>query len=259
MLPPEWNNLNFIIWFFVFVIGACIGSFLNVVVYRLPQHMSVVLPRSHCPYCQHNISLTSLVPILGFFFTLGKCKYCGKKISFQYPLVEWTTAMGTLWLFQYSHSTSAFITSIWLFYTGIALSLIDLKHRILPDKITLPGIFVGFLISSFHPQMGWAKSLIGIFFALACLFLISKLYEFFRKREGMGMGDVKYLAFIGAVLGWDGALFTLFLASILGSLIGIGLAISSRKSLSLAIPFGPFLALAALIVSIWKNELLRFF
>lgn len=259
MLPPEWNHLNFIILFFVFVIGACIGSFLNVVVYRLPQHMSVVLPRSHCPCCQRTIPAASLVPILGFFFTLGKCKYCGNKISFQYPLVELATAIGTLWLFQHSHFIPDFIASLWLFYTGIVLSLIDLKHRILPDKITLPGIFVGFLISSFHPQMGWAKSLIGIFFALACLLLISKIYEFFRKREGMGMGDVKYLAFIGAVVGWDGALFTLFLASILGSLIGIALAIFSRKSLSLAIPFGPFLAAAALIVSIWKQEFLRFF
>lgn len=250
---------NLIIGTFVFVIGACIGSFLNVCIYRIPLKISIVMPRSHCPHCQNTIPFLSLIPILGFFLNRGKCKYCKTKISFQYPLVEILTGMGTLFLFEHNPSFFPFLVSSWLFYTGIVLAAIDLKYRILPDIITIPGIFIGFLISIFNPDMGFSKSIIGIFFGLFCLLFISKVYEFFRKRDGMGMGDVKYLGFIAAVIGWDGALFTLFIASILGSFFGIGLGIYYKKYLSIAIPFGPFLALAALIVSIWKNELLALF
>jgi leader peptidase (prepilin peptidase)/N-methyltransferase len=160
--------------------------------------------------------------------------------------------------FHFSHYASFFI-SLWLLYTGIPLTLIDLKYRILPDVITLPGTLIGFFISCLNPEMGWLESLVGILVGSGGLFLISKLYQVFRKREGMGLGDVKYLGFIGAVLGWQGALFTLFIASILGSLFGIAIGIINKKGLSTTIPFGPFLACAALTVSLYSKEILLFY
>lgn len=269
------NTVNGIIALFVFAIGACIGSFLNVVIYRVPLKISIVHPRSSCPSCQKPIPLVFLIPIVGFFLSLRKCKYCQSPISFQYLFVELLAGSGTLYLFFkfFDENTRLnlfsgqeynlfivvpFLVAIWIFYTGIVLSFIDFKYRILPDVITIPGIFVGILLSAFNPNMGLARSLVGAFLGVFGLFCISKAYEFLRKKNGMGMGDVKYLGFIGAVVGWEGALYTIFIASILGALFGILLGFYHKKFLTLTIPFGPFLALGALIASVWQNDVLLF-
>jgi len=252
------NTITFIYAAFVLCIGACLGSFLNAVIYRLPLNISIVTPRSFCPSCKKTIPWFSLTPIFGFFLTKGKCFFCKTKISFQYPAVELFTALGTVFLFCHISKTFPLIVSLWLFYTGIVFSVIDFKHRILPNAMTIPGMVVGFVLSCFNPDMGALASCMGIATGFLGLFCVSKLYELIRHRPGMGMGDVKYLGFIGAVLGWDGVLYTVMLASLAGSLFGIALGLYHKRYLSLVIPFGPFLALGACVVSIWKNDLMFF-
>lgn len=281
-MPVELSTLNIIFGVFVFLFGVSMGSFLNVVAYRVPIGMSIIKPRSSCLSCKNKISNTALIPVLGYFFSHGKCANCGVKISFQYPIVELITGILTLIVyykfltpimileslpnilsiqnfyygkFHFSNFVPFFV-SLWIIYTGIPLSIIDLKYRILPDKIVLPGILVGFLISCLNTEIGWHGSLLGIVTGAGGLFFISKFYEHIRNRSGMGMGDVKYLGFIGAVLGWKGVIFTLFYASILGAIIGIAWGIYSKKGISAAIPFGPFLAFGAFAVSTYGNEIL---
>ena len=283
-MPVELSTLNIIFGVFVFVFGISMGSFLNVVAYRIPLKMSIITPRSSCLSCKKQISNFALIPVLGFFFSHGKCSHCGIKISIQYPIIELFCGILTTIIFfkfltpiiilealpnflsnqnfhygkfHFSNYVSFFI-SLWIIYTGIPLSLIDLKHRILPDAIILPGIIIGFLISCLNPAMGWFESLLGILTGAGGLYFISKFYEILRKRPGMGMGDVKYLGFIGAVLGWKGVIFTLFYASIIGTIVGVTWGISTKKGLSTAIPFGPFLALGAFAVSTYGNELLYY-
>lgn len=280
----ELSTLNIIFGIFVFLCGISIGSFLNVVAYRVPLNISIIKPRSFCPNCKTPISNFALIPIIGYFLTNAKCNRCNFKIPIQYPIVELLTGVTSLIIFFkfitpimvlealpnfltiehfhygkfYFSNFIPFFVSLWILYTGIPLSIIDLKYRILPDKIVLPGIVIGFLISCFNPAIQWHGSLIGILTGTGGLYIISKSYEIVRQRKGIGMGDVKYLGFIGAVLGWQGVIFTLFYASILGAIIGITWGIFTKKGLATAIPFGPFLALAALAVSTYGNELLNF-
>ena len=255
--------------FFVFIFGLCIGSFLNLVIYRLPLNLSIVTPRSRCTSCEKEIPPFALIPILSFFFLGGKCFYCKDKISWRYPLIEFLSGVVTLLLFLryfnefkfievfYSHAFHIkllipYLTSLWLLYTGIALSAIDIKYRILPDVITLPGIIVGILLSTLNPSIGFIHGILGAVVGFAGLFLITKLYEILRKQEGMGFGDVKYLGFIGAAVGVQGVFFTLFLASILGSIIGIIYGLVTKQGLKASIPFGPFLAAGAFLVYLMK-------
>ncbi len=282
-MPVELSTLNIIFGIFVFLCGISVGSFLNVVAYRVPLNISIVRPRSFCPNCKSSVPNYALIPILGYLLTNARCKQCNFKIPYHYPLVELLTGVLSLIIFfkfvtpvmvlealpkfmtietfhygKFHFDTFIpFFISLWLLYTGIPLSIIDLKYRILPDKITLPGILIGFFISCFNPNMGWQGSLIGILVGAGGLFFISKIYEIIRHRKGMGMGDIKYLGFIGAVLGWQGVIFTLFYASILGSIIGIMWNIFAKKGFGSAIPFGPFRAFAALVVSTYGNELLN--
>lgn len=260
---------------FIFLIGASVGSFINMAAYRIPKNLSIIKPRSYCDKCKKSLSFFALIPIFGYFITRGKCAQCKTKIPFEYPIVE--VLSGTFFLFAAyyynaiiplifdsssffkSNSFIHFVTLLWLFCTGLLLSIIDLKHRILPDVIVIPGIFVSLLLGSLNPDLGFTESLLGILIGGFGLFIISKLYEIIRKKQGMGFGDVKYLAFLGGVLGWQGVLFTLFLASILGSFIGIGYLLFQRKALNTPIPFGPFLALAAVLWFVLsKNFILNF-
>lgn len=250
---------------FIFFIGASIGSFLNLVIYRLPLKLSIVQPRSHCPLCKKNIPLYGLIPILGFFLLLGQCFYCKTKISWRYPLIE--ALCGSVTLILYVHffnetkfidllftksidvaTLISFLTALWLFYTGVVLTAIDIKYRILPDVIIIPGSVVGLVLSALNPQIGFLKSLIGVAVGFGGLFLVTKLYEVVRKQQGMGFGDVKYLGFIGAVVGALGVFYTLFMASVVGSVIGIIYGVVTKKGLKASIPFGPFLAVSAFVV-----------
>jgi len=231
-----------------------------VLAYRIPLHISFISKRSFCPHCKKNIGVFSLIPVLGYLFVGGRCQHCKAEISWQYPFVELLVGTLTTFLFfkpiifgtnfEYSFIIVPLFASLWLLYSGTVLSIIDIRHGILPDVIVLPGIVVGFLISCFNPQVGWSASLLGILIGSGGLFLISKLFELLRKKEGMGMGDIKYLGFLGAVLGPHGIIFTLVIASILGSVYGIVLGILNKRGLSTTLPFGPFLALGAFLVNV---------
>jgi leader peptidase (prepilin peptidase)/N-methyltransferase len=283
-MSVELNTLNIIIGLFIFAFGVSIGSFLNVVAYRVPQKISLVLPRSFCTHCKKNIPNIKLIPIIGFFLTRGKCSHCKTKISYQYPFVELLSGILTLFVFfkfltpfdliniipYFNNDNSIqfgkfhfnnfvpFFTSLWIIYTGIALSIIDIKHRILPDFITIPGTIIGFAIGALNPELGWLESLIGIAAGAGGLYGISALYKLIRNKVGMGMGDVKYLGFLGAVLGWKGIVFTLFYASITGAIIGIIWGIITKNGLKEAIPFGPFLGFGAFLVSTFGTEIAHY-
>lgn len=233
---------------FIFLLGSCIGSFLNVGIYRLPLGLSIVFPaRSFCPHCQAPIRAYDNIPLLSYFFLAGKCRDCGGKISGRYPLVEALTGGIALALFWQYGFSSAFFSLFLLSSALIVITFIDLDHRIIPDVISLPGVVIGFLLAVFLPSVTIKESLIGIIAGGGSLYLVAFLYEKLAKREGMGGGDIKLLAMIGAWLGWKAIPFTLFFASLSGTLIGGGAMLLYKQGRHYAIPFGPFLAFSALI------------
>ena len=239
--------------------GAIIGSFLNVCSIRLPKEESIVTPGSHCPRCHHPIAFYENIPLISYLFLRGRCRYCKEAISFQYPLVEGITAMGSLLLFlKYGPSWS------YVFYFSfvaalILVTVIDLYHQIIPDVISIPGIGVGLLGSLVIPYITFVDSLLGILLGGGTLYVIGTVYELLFRREGMGGGDVKLLAMIGAFLGWKAVILTVLSSSLIGSVIGILVMIVKGKDLKYAIPFGPFLSLGAVIALFYRNELISWY
>ncbi len=242
-----------------FVLGSIIGSFLNVCIYRIPAGLSIVSPPSSCPNCGWQIRWFQNVPILSYLFLRGKCAGCGQQISLRYPLVEALTG-GLFVLVLYSFGLSPATAVYWLFVAVlVVITFIDLDHQIIPDVISLPGIVVGFLCSFFIPWVPWLDSLLGILIGGGILFLIAWGYEFLTKREGMGGGDIKLLAMLGAFLGWKAIFPMVFLASLAGTVIGLPLMVLQKKDSKLALPFGPFLALAALVHLFWGGAILDWY
>jgi leader peptidase (prepilin peptidase) / N-methyltransferase len=244
---------------FVFALaGLTIGSFLNVCIYRLPKRESIVWPASHCTACNRPLAWFENIPVLSWLALRGRCRTCGARISAVYPLVELTTGVvfaGAAIIYGLSpllFVRLAFACAL------IVLFVIDLQHRILPNVITLPGIAAGFVASVFLPP-GWLSSLIGIIVGGGILFAIAEAYYRLRGIEGLGMGDVKMLAMIGAVLGWPLMLLTLVLASFAGSVVGVGLMASGRGGMQAALPFGTFLALGALVAAVAGDPILSWY
>jgi leader peptidase (prepilin peptidase)/N-methyltransferase len=244
------------------LLGLAVGSFLNVCIYRLPLGKSLAYPPSACPSCHRALRWFENVPVLAWLILGGRCRTCQTRISPVYPLVEaFTGAMFAWGWWQYGPSW--LLASHLLFGCSlVVLFFIDLEHRILPNVITLPGIVIGFLLSLINPP-GWASSLIGILLGGLIPYLIAELYFRVRGDEGLGMGDVKMLAMIGAFLGWRLMLLTLVLASFLGSVVGLGLIVLRRGDMKSSLPFGTFLTIAAFIALVVGNDLiawyLRFF
>ena len=238
--------------------GLMIGSFLNVCIYRLPRRESIVWPASHCTSCNRPLAWFENVPVIGWVALRGRCRTCGSRISAIYPLVELTTGVvfagGAL---VYGLSPLLFVRLAFA-SALIVLFVIDLQHRILPNVITLPGIAAGFAASLFLPP-GWLSSLIGLIAGGGILFAIAEAYYRLRGIEGLGMGDVKMLAMIGAVLGWPLMLLTLIFASFAGSLVGVGLMASGRGGMQAALPFGTFLALGALVAAVAGDPILTWY
>lgn len=232
---------------FAFALGAAVGSFLNVCIYRLPAGESVVSPPSRCPGCGSKIRPRDNVPVLSWLLLRGRCRACGGRISARYPLVELLNGLLTLALFLKFGPSLTFLVLFVFCSALVAITFIDLDHQIIPDVISLPGIAVGFACSFFLPWLGWKSSLIGIVAGGGSLLLVAWLYELFAKKEGMGGGDVKLLAMMGAFLGWRAVPFIIFASSLIGSIIGVTLMVVQRKDAKLAIPFGPFLALGAVL------------
>lgn len=258
-------------YFLSFIFGTVIGSFLNVCIYRLPREESIAYPGSHCISCSEPISFYNNIPILSYLFLKGRCSKCNSEISLRYPLVEIIT--GLLFLATVRSFGLSLETLFYLVFISalIAITFIDLRHMIIPNVITYPGIILGILYNALKTDWSYGLELIsnfsldvqnffsllsevpildsifGVVLGGGLLLLVAYSYEVIKKRQGMGMGDVKLLAMIGAFFGWEGVLFVIFLASILGSVIGISIIIVKRGDLKYALPFGPFLSIAAVI------------
>lgn len=231
----------------VFILGLLLGSFGNVVIHRLPLGESVALPRSRCPHCKTPIAWYDNVPVLSWVILRGKCRACKAGISARYPLVELLTAvLFAAVMYKYGMT---WLTLEYLIFTWglVVVSFIDLDHMILPDVFTLPGIVIGLIGAALNPEREFLPSLFGVLMGGGFLWLVAFLYLVIRKEEGMGGGDIKLLAWIGAVLAWPSLPFTVLISSILGSLVGLALAFRRSAGLKSVIPFGPYLALAAII------------
>ena len=229
-----------------FFVGACIGSFLNVVIYRLPRGESIVSPRSRCPGCGRAIRAWENIPIVSFIALGGKCAGCGGAISWRYPAVELLTAAGYAAIFLLDGFGIQMLRDLLFFSLLVPIAFIDIDHRIIPDELSLGGLAAG-LLFSFLPGGEWKTSVMGALLGGGILYATAFLYEKVRAAEGMGGGDIKLLAMIGAFVGWRGTLGTIFLGSFLGAAGGILAMRKGGEGLKTAIPFGPYLCVAALL------------
>ncbi len=239
----------------VFFLGACWGSFLNVCIYRIPEELSVVKPRSRCPVCLKMIAWYDNIPMLSWLLLRGRCRACKTGISPRYFLVELLTAV--LFLLVWLRYGFAAVTPIyWLMVFGLVLAtFIDFDHFIIPDRVSIGGMLLGPVLSvlapSLHGEEAWwpalLASLIGLAAGYGSLRVVGIVGTWLFKKDAMGLGDVKLLGALGAFLGWQAVIFVILVSSLLGSVVGIGLIVSGRGQWSGRIPYGPYIALAAVI------------
>lgn len=233
---------------FAFLLGAVVGSFLNVVIMRIPQGASVAHPPSTCPECGHSIRFFDNIPLFSFFLLGGQCRDCGSRISFRYPIVELISAcLCTGLYFQFGLSL-AFVLYLVFCSAMTAVFWIDLDHMIIPDVISLNGIAIGIVASlaDLIPNMDWRLSLAGACLGALALYVPAFIYEKVRGLEGLGGGDIKLLAMIGAFTGPYGVIFVLFFSSLTGSVVALVGMLTKGSSSTTPIPFGPFLTSAAI-------------
>lgn len=241
-----------------FIFGAIVGSFLNVVILRLPEESeSIVFPASRCPSCKTEIKWYDNIPILSFVFLGGKCRSCSQTISMQYPLVEFCMAMLSLALYTKFGPTFEFFFYFLFAASLLVIIFIDLHHQIIPDVISLPGIVIGFGGSFLNAGVTWQQSGLGILLGGGILYAIAMSYYLIAHREGMGGGDIKLLGMIGGFLGWQSLLFVVFFSSLTGSIVGVFAMIKQGKGGKTRIPFGPFLAVAALFFLFYQDVVFR--
>ncbi len=265
----------------VTIFGLIIGSFLNVVIFRLPimlknqwnrecrqwlnkhnsaadnsvEPFNLIIPRSQCPECGHKITALENIPILSYVLLRGRCAECKAPISIQYPLVETLTAVLSFlvaWHFGYSLQTAA---ALFLTWALIALSVIDLQTKLLPDSITLPFLWVGILVNLGQTFTDLTSSVIGAVFGYLSLWSIYHLFKLLTGKEGLGYGDFKLLALFGAWLGWQSLPLIIILSSLIGATVGISLIVFKGQDKNSPIPFGPFLAAAGWIAMLWGHDI----
>ncbi|MDQ3282535.1 MAG: prepilin peptidase [Acidobacteriota bacterium] len=245
-------------------LGAIIGSFLNVVIHRYPREESIVFPPSRCPHCSVEIKPYDNVPILAWLWLRGRCRNCRGPIDIRYPLVELANALFYVAIFQRTGLTIGFLPLAALVSMTIVLIYIDLDIQILPDVIDIPGIVIGLLIGATHlgasyPDLMLSSTLLesvaGACAGAGVLLAIGLSYKLVRRIEGMGLGDVKMMAMLGAVLGWEPLFGLLLLASIAGAIVGVIVAARSAEGMQVALPFGVFLGLAFLVVLFFGTDL----
>jgi leader peptidase (prepilin peptidase) / N-methyltransferase len=249
--------------FYAFALGAIVGSFLNVVIYRYPREESIVFPGSHCPWCGAAIRWFDNIPIVSFLVLRARCRACRAPISWRYPLVELANALFYLAIFLRTGPTLPFLPLAAIVSMTLLLIFIDLDIQILPDVIDIPGIAIALGMAALHLgdrlQMTLAPSLsasvIGGVAGAGVLLAIGETYKLLRRMEGMGLGDVKMLAMIGCVVGWQWLFGVLMIASVSGAVIGIALVIRFRSDLKIALPFGAFLGLSSLGVMYFGDTL----
>lgn len=241
----------------VFLFGITLGSFYNVLIYRLPRNVSVVFPSSHCPECKERIRWYDNIPLISFLLLRGKCRSCGARISLQYPLVELSS--GLLALYSYFKWGLSFDALVYFsFFSALMVaSLIDLKFFIIPDLITLPGIVFGLGSSFFRSDITVSQSFLGAIVGFLIPAFVYLYYVKVRKMEGLGFGDVKLLTLIGSVTGIYGVFSALFLGSLFGLLFALP-SIVRNKNVQFVIPFGPFLSLGCFVGVLFKSEIMSF-
>ncbi len=254
------DSETWMIYALAFALGAALGSFINVLIYRLPLKKSIIRPRSFCPKCGYSIPFYLNIPVISWFMLLGKCRSCKAPISPRYAVVELLAgAIPVAYLAMYGPSYSAMAASV-LTLSLIPIFFIDFEHKIIPDVISIPGIVVGFVISLFTGHPGWIGSLLGIAVGGGGLLLLGLLGDFLFKKESLGGGDVKLAAMLGAFLGWEKILLVFIVSSVLG-LIGavIMLVASDKLKQSRQIPFGPFLSMATVIALVCGDYMITFY
>lgn len=249
--PLFWAYCSVLAFFF----GACVGSFLNVCIYRIPREESIVAPRSHCPHCGKPIAWYDNIPLLSWLVLRARCRACGGPISPRYVLVELLTAV-LFWLVWRTYGLDARTPVYWLVVGGLILgTFVDLEHLIIPDRVSLGGWVAGLVLSPLVPALhgvatareALMSSAIGLAAGAGSLWLVGVLGKAAFRKDAMGLGDVKLLGGLGALLGWRAVLFIIMGSSLVGSLVGLGLIVGRRREWQSRIPYGPYLALAALV------------
>ena len=238
----------------VFLFGLIIGSFLNVAIYRIPREESVAFPASHCPSCRQPIRWYDNIPLIGYLFLKGRCRSCLASISIRYPFVELINGLGYIFLLKEFGLNWEWFAYSALYSSLVAITFIDLAHQIVPDLITLPGMVIGVVFSSTILPTGFLNSLSGLFLGGALFYLVASL-----SRGGMGGGDIKLIAMVGAFTGWKAVLLTIFISALAGSVLGIILMMFLGKSRKYPVPFGPFLALGAMISILWGSPIIYWY
>jgi len=257
---------------FVAILGLMIGSFLNVCIYRIPNELSIIKPRSRCPSCEKTISWFDNIPVLSFILLRGRCRYCKSRISIVYPLTEILFAL--IFIHVYVNFRETNLNFVYLTYYGclcgclFTASIIDLIHYIIPDEINLFGIIIGLIGSTAFPSLvgeqtiinGLLHSVLGISVGFGVLRLVVFIGGIVFKKEAMGLGDPKFLAMIGAFLGYKLVLLVIFLSSFLGAVIGgLFILVFRKNKKDTVVPYGPFLALGAYISLFWGDEIIRWY
>jgi len=260
--------------FIVFILGASIGSFLNVCIYRIPRDESIVRPRSHCPNCNKMIAWYDNIPVLSYCMLRAKCRHCGKAISSRYVMVELLVALLFIlvWLlYGLLHASTGNywlildrrIPIYWLAMSGLVVAtFVDLEHYIIPDRISLGGIVAGLALSVLVPALhntasrwfSFNASIGGAICGAGVLWLVAVIGKAVLKKDAMGMGDVKLLGAIGAFLGWQAVFFTIILSSFIGTIAGVSLILFGSKKWQSRIPYGPYIAVAAMLWILWGSD-----
>ena len=250
--------LNPAIVFIIFLFGLCIGSFLNVCIYRLPASKTITdPPRSICPSCNRQIRYYDNIPILSYLWLKGRCRHCGTRIPFRYVVVELMTGVVAVGiLFHFGLTLEGLIYFVFI-SSLIIMTFIDIDHRIIPDVITLPGILIGLIASLALPTVGFKDAVIGLLVGGGSLWLVAWVYYLLTRKDGMGGGDIKLLAMMGTIVGLKGVIFTIFVSSAVGTLVGVTLMIIKGKDMKFAVPFGPFLSIGAITYIFFGHEIIR--
>ncbi|MEQ8428647.1 MAG: A24 family peptidase [Gammaproteobacteria bacterium] len=260
----------------VFLFSLMVGSFLNVVILRLPVMMkqewreecceflelkteeeqqtsafNLVVPRSRCPNCQHLITALENIPVISYLFLKGRCKECGTRISLRYPAIELLTALASVSVAYYFGVTIQTLFAIILTWALIALSFIDIDEQLLPDNITLPFLWLGILLNLFGVFTTLQASVIGAMLGYGTLWTVYIIFKLVTGKEGMGHGDFKLLGLLGAWFGWQVLPLIIVMSSLVGAVIGIAMIVLKSRDRNIPIPFGPYLAIAGWISMIW--------
>ena len=251
---------NILIVIIIFIFGMCIGSFLNVCIYRLPESKSIAdPPRSICPSCKSHIRFYDNMPVLSYIWLKGRCRNCNAPISFRYPLVELMNGIvAVALLFKFGLSVESFVYFVFI-SSLIVITFIDLDHQIIPDIITLPGIPMGLIASFALPTITLKASALGLLIGGGSLWFVAWAYNLIAHRDGMGGGDIKLLAMMGTIIGWKGVIFTIFASSVIGSCVGITMMLIKNKNMKFAIPFGPFLSIGAIAYVFFGSQCIAWY